>query len=45
MPGLAVEMREHQPGDQVEVSYVRDGQRLQAQVTVGERPRPGTSQE
>lgn len=43
MPGLAVEMREHQPGDEVEVGYVRDGERREANVTVGERPGPAAS--
>lgn len=38
MPGLAVEMREHDPGDQVEVGYWRDGQYHRTEVTVGERP-------
>jgi S1-C subfamily serine protease len=38
MPGLMVELRDHQPGDQVEVGYVRDGQRAETDVTLGERP-------
>ena len=38
MPGLAVEMREHQPGDEVTVGYWRDGEHLEADVKVGERP-------
>lgn len=38
MPGLATEVREHQPGDHVEVGYMRDGQHQTADVTVGDRP-------
>jgi serine protease Do len=38
MPGLAVEMREHEPGDEVTVGYWRDGTHRDAEVQVGERP-------
>jgi serine protease Do len=38
MPGLAVEVRRHDPGDQVTVGYWRDGGHHEARVTVGERP-------
>jgi S1-C subfamily serine protease len=38
MPGLAIEMRDHEPGDEVTVSYWRDGERHSATVEVGERP-------
>lgn len=38
MPGLAVEMREHEPGDEVEVGYWRDGEHHTSTVRVGERP-------
>ena len=40
MPDLAVEMREHEPGDEVEVGYWRDGRRHDTTVVVGERPGP-----
>ena len=38
MPGLAVEIRDHEPGDEVEVGYLRDGEHRTADVTVEERP-------
>jgi S1-C subfamily serine protease len=38
MPGLAVEMREHEPGDDVTVGYWRDGDHRETTVRVGERP-------
>jgi S1-C subfamily serine protease len=38
MPGLAIEVRQHDPGDQVTVGYWRDGDHHEAKVTVGERP-------
>jgi S1-C subfamily serine protease len=38
MPGLAIEMRDHQPGDEVTVGYWREGTHLEAEVQVGERP-------
>jgi S1-C subfamily serine protease len=38
MPGLMVELRDHQPGDHVEVGYVRDGKADAADVTLGQRP-------
>ena len=38
MPGLAVQLREHQPGDQVRVSYLRNGKQSQAVVTLGQHP-------
>lgn len=38
MPGLAVEVRDHEPGDEVEVGYWRDGKHEQTSVEVGERP-------
>jgi S1-C subfamily serine protease len=38
MPGLAVEVRDHEPGDEVEVGYWRDGKHETAEVEVGERP-------
>jgi putative serine protease PepD len=43
MPGLAVEVREHQPGDHVEVGYMRDGEHQTAEVTVGDRPAATTT--
>lgn len=44
MPGLAVEMREHEPGDEVRIGYWRDGTRQETAVTVGERPTTDPSQ-
>lgn len=38
MPGLVVELREHQPGDQVSVGYWHAGREHHAQVTLGEQP-------
>jgi S1-C subfamily serine protease len=38
MPGLMVELREHDPGDEVTVGYWRDGTQAQADVTLGEHP-------
>lgn len=38
MPGLVTEIREHKPGDEVEVGYWRDGRRETTDVEVGERP-------
>ena len=38
MPGLVVQLREHQPGEQVEVGYLRDGKEGQAEVTLGQKP-------
>jgi S1-C subfamily serine protease len=38
MPGLMVELREHQPGDHVKVGYRRNGKPEQAEVTLGEHP-------
>ena len=38
MPDLVVEMREHEPGDEVEVGYWRDGRHEETTVVVGERP-------
>lgn len=38
MPGLAVEVRDHEPGDEVEVGYWRDGEHHTTEVEVGERP-------
>jgi S1-C subfamily serine protease len=38
MPGLMVELREHEPGDEVSVGYWRDGQQDQTDVTLGEHP-------
>jgi putative serine protease PepD len=42
MPGLAVEMRDYQPGDDVEVGYWRDGKHQTTKVQVGSRP-PSTT--
>jgi serine protease Do len=39
MPGLVVEVREHEPGDEVTVGYVRDGQHEEATAEIGERPK------
>jgi S1-C subfamily serine protease len=38
MPGLVVELREHRPGDQVTVGYLRDGEHGEAEVTLDDRP-------
>lgn len=38
MPGLVVETRDHQPGDEVEVGYWRDGKPGTATVEIGEHP-------
>ena len=38
MPGLAVQLREHQPGEQVKVGYLRKGKPGQAEVTLGAHP-------
>ena len=38
MTDLVVAVRQFQPGDTVEVVYLRDGQRRTASVTLGERP-------
>jgi S1-C subfamily serine protease len=38
MPGLAVQVRQHDPGDRVTVGYWRDGDHHEARITVGERP-------
>lgn len=38
MPDVAIEMRDHEPGDQVEIGYWRDGVHEEAKVTVGEHP-------
>jgi S1-C subfamily serine protease len=38
MPGLMVELREHEPGDEVTVGYWRDGTQDQADVTLAEHP-------
>ena len=43
MPALVLELREHEPGDEVTVGYWRDGEREQTTVRVGERPPTGTS--
>jgi S1-C subfamily serine protease len=38
MPALMVELREHQPGEHVEIGYVRKGKRDEATVILGQRP-------
>jgi putative serine protease PepD len=38
MPDLVVEVREREPGDEVEVGYVRDGAPAEADATIAERP-------
>jgi S1-C subfamily serine protease len=38
MPGLVVAVREREPGDEVVVGYVRDGERGETTATIGERP-------
>jgi putative serine protease PepD len=42
MPGLAVEMRDYEPGEDVEVGYWRDGKHETTTVEVGSRPPTGT---
>jgi putative serine protease PepD len=43
MPGLATEMRDYEPGDDVEVGYWRDGKHDTTTVEVGARP-PSTTE-
>jgi S1-C subfamily serine protease len=38
MPSLMVELRDHQPGDRVQVGYVRHGQRGTTTVKLGQHP-------
>jgi S1-C subfamily serine protease len=38
MPNLMVDLRDHQPGDHVEIGYVRDGKRDEATVILGQHP-------
>src|SRR5262249_5811165 len=38
MPNLMVDLREHQPGDHVEIGYVRKGKHDEATVILGQHP-------